>query len=535
MLRIASCGLLVVTLLAAELPSQQRRPLPELVMPASAGHPRPVDSVGATFGQEVELSTGITGGDHIDILDVNGDTHPDIIVSNTVVAGIAPRWSVLLGDGAGGFGSPIVGPATIASGGDVVADVNFDTYPDLVHGARSGLVVLYPGDGTGAFATPTFVGTQGAAHTREVMVSDMNLDGRPDIVTVDAVRTVVYYGDGAGVFPTWDILPYGTDANAALGDVDNNGAPDIVVVDAGSNQIGVMLQTSVGSFSYVPTSAPVGGGSLGGFALGDVDGDGALDAVVSTFGLDIKFTGDGAGGFVGELIQGSMIRTGAVCLTDIDGDGDLDAIIGRLALLTSGEIEVLANDGTGTFTEIERHALASNGYFDTAVADFNKDGRPDIVGIAFEQSDALAVVLNQRGVPTGTVSMGTGTPTCQGTIALGANSVPSVGNVDFALTCTNAPPGQAGIGMLGTADLPGFVVSGLALHLLPTSILLVPLFEPDVSGTGHAPLPIPNEPLFSGLAFSAQVIWIEEWAEGQTCSAANPPWISSNLLEITIQ
>ncbi|MHC4716666.1 MAG: FG-GAP-like repeat-containing protein, partial [Planctomycetota bacterium] len=82
-------------------------------------------------------------------------------------------------------------------------------------------------------------------------------------------------------------------------------------------------------------------------ALGDVDGDGDLDAFVANhLGWSNKvWLNDGSGGFVDSgQNHGSLMSHGAA-LGDLDGDGSLDAFVVNHY---SGD-QVLLNDGSGTF------------------------------------------------------------------------------------------------------------------------------------------------------------------------------------------
>lgn len=107
-------------------------------------------------------------------------------------------------------------------------------------------------------------------------------------------------------------------------------------------------------------------------SLRDVDGDGDLDAVVGNGPGNAEYAGepnavwlnDGAGHFTdsGQRIIGSggtvWSITYAVALGDLDGDGDLDAFIGNAR---SGRAdEVWVHDGTGAFTDSEQRLGEAN-------------------------------------------------------------------------------------------------------------------------------------------------------------------------------
>jgi hypothetical protein len=142
--------------------------------------------------------------------------------------------------------------------------------------------------------------------------------------------------------------------------------------------------------------------TLQGVALGDLDGDGWLDALMAYGGGSALFRNDGAGGLfldaTATMDGGPLPSAQAVALADLDADGDLDAYLGR----DRGESgRILTNDGTGRFTSValpDSAQAAMTGSF----ADFDGDGDLDLfVGATVTDQDAGAIA-------DGTVSSGDG-------------------------------------------------------------------------------------------------------------------------------
>jgi len=106
-------------------------------------------------------------------------------------------------------------------------------------------------------------------------------------------------------------------------------------------------------------------------ALGDVDGDGDLDAVAANFDAGaIVWINDGDGRFTD---SGQRLARGVyVALADFDGDGALDVLLGSWDVPAS----VWWNDGRGTFTKGVFPSVT--GCFAFGVGDLNGDARPDI-------------------------------------------------------------------------------------------------------------------------------------------------------------
>jgi hypothetical protein len=90
-------------------------------------------------------------------------------------------------------------------------------------------------------------------------------------------------------------------------------------------------------------------GTLMGVAIGDIDGDGWLDAIFAYAGGSLALRNE-AGTLVVEpaftVDGGAFPYAEAVAMTDLDGDGDLDAYLGRW----EGQPDlILRNDGSGAF------------------------------------------------------------------------------------------------------------------------------------------------------------------------------------------
>ena len=120
-------------------------------------------------------------------------------------------------------------------------------------------------------------------------------------------------------------------------------------------------------------------------ALGDIDGDGDLDAVVGNIGANAVWTNDGSGKFTdtGQLL--GVSTTYSVALGDIDGDGDLDILDGNL-----GQNELWINDGSGRF-DSSGAVFLDETTCAVALGDIDGDGDQDAV---FANDGPNTVFLN---------------------------------------------------------------------------------------------------------------------------------------------
>jgi hypothetical protein len=216
------------------------------------------------------------------VADLNGDNILDIAAANNNSASI----SVLLGIGDGTFQdaqSYAVGRSPI---GISVADLNGDTIPDLLVG-NSGpdtLGILF-GNGDGTFQPP--VDYPIGNNTAYAAVGDFNGDGAPDLAVVcnsNSNNVIILLNDGQGAFYT--IALYQVDPGpigAALADFNGDGKLDILIgyynLSASNTNVTTLLGNGDGTFQDpVDYAADVG---PTGVAVGDLNGDGAPDLVAA--------------------------------------------------------------------------------------------------------------------------------------------------------------------------------------------------------------------------------------------------------------
>jgi hypothetical protein len=223
-----------------------------------------------------------------------------------------------------------------------------------------------------------------------------NPDGDQDV----ANGLFSYYVERLKFAPRVD-YPLGVrPAALALGDVNADGALDLVAVCQGSDQLHVLLGSGFGGFSPHPRapSYPVGP-SPAALRLADLDGDSRLDVVVGTQG------GQGALGlFLGQA-GGTFVPAGSV-----SGPGPVSALLtgdfsggGRLDLVAAGAQTHTAAlyhgaGGVGEVPVFTLRQVVPAGVSPSALAagDMDGDRRLDLV-IASSGSDSLTVVLGSGG------------------------------------------------------------------------------------------------------------------------------------------
>ncbi len=114
-----------------------------------------------------------------------------------------------------------------------------------------------------------------------------------------------------------------------------------------------------------------------GVAIGDLDGDGWLDALVGWGGGSFVMMNDATGSLQFDDRRGadggSLSPAVAAALADFDGDGDLDGVLSGW----QGDSELLWNDGTGHFDVVAIPGTAG-ATFASALGDADGDGDLDL-------------------------------------------------------------------------------------------------------------------------------------------------------------
>ena len=240
-----------------------------------------------TFGLKADYATGAQAYG-LALGDVNGDGRLDVVTANIN----SSSASVLLALNGGGFGVPAIYGTNYSPLSVALGDVNGDGQLDMVtanaisptHGVCAASVLL--GTGAGTFGSKTDYPI--ASSVISVILGDVNGDGHLDLATANTGpnggnSTSVLMGTGMGTFGSKTDYPTGSiPYSIALGDVDGDGRLDIVTANFGANTTSVLRGLSAGGFA--PKVDYATGINPGSITLGDVNGDGRLDIAAANSG-----------------------------------------------------------------------------------------------------------------------------------------------------------------------------------------------------------------------------------------------------------
>ncbi|MBD2682122.1 MULTISPECIES: DUF4347 domain-containing protein [Nostoc] len=258
------------------------------------------------------------------VADFNKDGKLDLVTANSLSNNI----SVLFGKGDGSFQTAVnfalqsaLAPISIA-----VGDFNKDGKSDIVtvNNSSQNISVLL-GNGAGSFGTAK--NFKVPSRPSFVTVADFNKDGKSDLAVTSSYfnNVSILLGNGDGTFNPATQFDVGLNPNSVVaGDFNKDNKLDLAVANSDSNNVSILLGDGTGGFG-IATNFDVGLNPVSVTVI-DFDSDSNSDLAVANAGSDTVsvLLGNGNGGFGTATNYGVGTKPYSLAVGDFNKDGKSD-------------------------------------------------------------------------------------------------------------------------------------------------------------------------------------------------------------------
>ncbi len=413
---------------------------------------------------KVDFNTG-TSPWGIAIGDIDGDGKPDMVIANSVASGTIYVYRNISTAGTittGSFAAPVSFSVGSLPEGIAIGDIDGDGKLDIVvanNGSAS--VSVFRNTATSGIINSASLAARVDFTTgngpQSVVIGDIDGDGKPEIITANQSAPGLSVLQNATTGSTISFsarVDFATSSNSlvvALGDLDGDGKRDVIATNFSGSTVSVLqnVMAGPGTITSATLAAAVNfttGANPSGLAIGDIDGDGKPEIIVTNFGGAtvgifhnmVSTTTIGSGSFASMVTFECLSQPFSVAVGDIDGDGKADLAVGYIG----SQVSVYRN--TAILGSISTSSLAQEVDFGAGgnprqivIGDLDLDGLPDVM-CTNQSSGTFSVLRNDPLQPiTGNLQI------CQGTTS--ALTEPAHGGTWISGTTATATISPTGV------------------------------------------------------------------------------------------
>jgi len=372
-----------------------------------------------TFTKEA-LTNNLTNAKWVWSGDLDGDGDRDIIGVGEFAGEV--RWWENGGGTSPSFTERQIGVVPGAKTATPV-DLDFDGDVDVIaHGIGLDEIVMFENNGATPPVFTRHVLTTESDNPLNVTPADLDGDGDLDLAaasfqddTIGWYQSELPAVEISASLPVQSLLTGNAPVAVEAGDLDRDGRVDLVVASRDDalvswyRNLGAPARGEAVSFIELPISTDFRGPRD--LALADLNRDGLLDVVSASLNDDAVVWHRNLGGsplaFSTSQIGASVNDARSVAVADMDRDGDLDVVAASVA---SNLIVLLENDGALTPSFSTRTiATGIQRPLEVQIADLNRDGAPDVVVAARDETQLMLLVSDGGATPAFTTQSAPGT------------------------------------------------------------------------------------------------------------------------------